>query len=67
MKAGSSHSTGGGGEDSAIGNLAMLRAQKAMAERLSTMSRTNLPEGIMLHDDPMSKTIAFLSQMPALT
>ena len=67
MKAGGSQSSGGGGEDSAIGNLAMLRAQKAMAERLSTMSRTNLPEGISLHDDPMSKTIAFLNQMPALT
>lgn len=68
MKAGGSQSSGGGlGEDSAIGNLAMLRAQKALAERLSTMGRTNLPEGVMLHDDPMSKTIAFLSQMPSLT
>lgn len=68
MKAGGSQSLGGGlGEDSAIGNLATLRAQKAMAERLSTIGRTNLPDGVMLHDDPMSKTIAFLNQMPSLT
>jgi hypothetical protein len=66
---------GGGGEDrdrdrdrdSSISNLAALRAQRAMADRLSTTGRTNLPEGVMLHDDPMSKTLAFLSQMPALT
>jgi hypothetical protein len=62
---------GGGGEDrdrdSNISNLAALRAQRAMADRLSTTGRTNLPEGVMLHDDPMSKTLAFLSQMPALT
>jgi hypothetical protein len=64
---------GGGAEDrdrdrdSSICNLAALRAQRAMADRLSTRGRTNLPEGVMLHDDPMSKTLAFLSQMPALT
>jgi hypothetical protein len=49
------------------GNIAMLRAQKAMAERLSTIGRTNLPDGVSLHDDPMSKTNAFLNQMPSLT
>eukprot|EP00596_Hydrurales_sp_CCMP1899_P005223 CAMPEP_0119049066 /NCGR_PEP_ID=MMETSP1177-20130426/62581_1 /TAXON_ID=2985 /ORGANISM="Ochromonas sp, Strain CCMP1899" /LENGTH=721 /DNA_ID=CAMNT_0007025819 /DNA_START=48 /DNA_END=2209 /DNA_ORIENTATION=+ len=52
MKAGSSQTSGGGGEDSALGNIAMLRAQKAMAERLSTIGRTNLPDGVSLHDDP---------------
>lgn len=54
-------------KDSAISNLAMLRAQRAMADRLSSTGRTNLPTGVMLHDDPISKTNAFLSQMPALT
>lgn len=67
MRAGVSQPSGGEERDSAIGNIAMLRAQKAMAERLSTVGRCNLPDGIMLHDDPMSKTNAFLSQMPALT
>ena len=68
IKAGDTHPLGGGGEDSSnISNLAALRAQRAMADRLSTTGRTNLPEGVMLHDDPMSKTLAFLSQMPALT
>ena len=54
-------------KDSAISNLAILRAQRAMADRLSSTGRTNLPTGVMLHDDPISKTNAFLSQMPALT
>ena len=54
-------------KDCVIGNLAMLRAQRAMADRLSSMGRTNLPKGVMLHDNPLSKTNAFLSQMPALT
>ena len=54
-------------KDSAISNLAMLRAQRAMADRLSSTGRTNLPTGVMLHVDPISKTNAFLSQMPALT
>jgi hypothetical protein len=54
-------------KDSAISNLAMLRAQRAMADRLSSTGRTNLPTGVMLHDDPISKTNAFLSLMPALT
>ena len=54
-------------KDTAIGNLAMLRAQRAMANRLSSTGRTNLPKGVMLHDNPLSKTNAFLSQMPALT
>jgi hypothetical protein len=54
-------------KDSAISNLAMLRAQRAMADRLCSTGRTNLPTGVMLHGDPISKTNAFLAQKPALT
>ena len=54
-------------KDFAIGNIAILRAQRAMADRLSSTGRTNLPKGVMLHDNPLIKTNAFLSQMPALT
>lgn len=57
-----------GGDDSAIGNLALLLSQQACAERLSTTHTVmTLPPGVTLKDDPMTKTKAFLTTMPALT
>ncbi len=57
-----------GGDDSAIGNLALLLSQQACAERLSTThSVLTLPPGVTLKDDPMTKTKAFLTTKPALT
>lgn len=50
-----------------ISSIARLKAQKSMAERLSTVKYlTTLPTGVMISDDVMTKTEAFLHQTPDL-
>ena len=50
-----------------LATLAKLKAQKSMAERLSTTHNlATLPDGIYLSDDVMTKTNAFLNTKPDL-
>jgi hypothetical protein len=50
-----------------LASIARLKAQRSMADRLSTVrSLTTLPAGVMISDDVMTKTEAFLHQVPDL-
>lgn len=61
-----SSKNGAAGDDPNFG--VQYKAQKAAAERLSTMPKpATLPEGVTLRDDPMTKTIAFLNSSPNLS
>eukprot|EP01039_Chlorochromonas_danica_P008374 gene8374-9229_t len=63
----SKSSKNAGGDDSNFGLTAQFKAQKAAADRLSTTAKPpTLPDGVTLRDDPMTKTIAFLSSAPDL-
>lgn len=65
-------SAGGDGDkqqdDARIGLTAKYKAQKASGARLSVGHRPpTLPDGVTMRDDPMTKTIAFLTAMPKLS
>mmetsp|Transcript_8437 Transcript_8437/g.7562 ORF Transcript_8437/g.7562 Transcript_8437/m.7562 type:complete len:676 (+) Transcript_8437:60-2087(+) len=58
----------GGQEDGRIEDIAKLKAQKAMANRLSTSHHlATLPPGVKLSDDVLTKADAFLKSKPDLT
>ena len=57
----------GAADEEALMKAAKLKAQRAMANRLSTFPHpATLPEGITLRDDAMTKTKAFLTSRPHL-
>ena len=57
----------GAADEEALMKAAKLKAQRAMANRLSTFPHpATLPQGVTLRDDAMTKTKAFLTNHPDL-